>query len=348
MISLKRRITLGALTVSILIAPSYLVANSIGKVRSLSKQCEGGKQNACLELDKIALEDKDAGVRRLATDAVTDQTLLAKIALDDGDASVRAAAVAKVVSQSLLAKIAVEDKDASVRKAAGERLSAQTSLSSIAVAGQPAVVHASAVEKQDELAPPNKEAAKQAAKALNHVQDEAYNAIGHGRIEQLKAILEANPGIASLPLKSSKLAAAVGVAVVPLAVIGTEGVKRAQQDSPAVVGVIGDVVDSTRGVTLLHWAAWFNKKDAAELLLEYHAKINARDGSGYTPLHQGILGRSWDVVRFLIDQGADVNAVANNGDTPLKVLDWEAFSTGGRNHHPYVDIQALLIQHGAR
>ena len=74
------------------------------------------------KLAKIALEDKDAEVRRAAVAKLTDQALLAKIAVEAKDADVRSAAVAKLTDQALLAKIAAEDKDLNVCRAAMEKL----------------------------------------------------------------------------------------------------------------------------------------------------------------------------------------------------------------------------------
>ena len=105
-----------------------------------------------------------------------------------------------------------------------------------------------------------KEAAKNVAKARSHAQNDAYNAIGHGKIDKLKAILQANPDIAYLPLKTDALATVVGATAGNIALVGSEGLKQAEQDAPRVDAV---AVEAGRGVTLLHWAAWFNRTDAA-------------------------------------------------------------------------------------
>jgi len=93
-------------------------SNISKKVDDLARQCDSGKQKGCSELVRIAVEDKDAGARRVAVEKLTDQSLLAKIAVEDKDSDVRCTAVEKLTDQSVLAKIAVEDKDSGVRRAA--------------------------------------------------------------------------------------------------------------------------------------------------------------------------------------------------------------------------------------
>ena len=169
--------------------------------------------------------------------------------------------------------------------------------------------------------------AKEASKARKEVLKEAEKAIKTGNIDQLKAILEANPGLVSAPTPQSVTA---GVAATVL--FGPVLASEAQSN-----------------VTLLHDAAYRNRKDAAELLLSYHANVNARDGFGYTPLHEAIMSRSTDIVRLLLDNGADVNARAKNGDTPLKLLRWDKRNrTRGQPLQPFLDIEQLLLQHGAQ
>ena len=93
-------------------------SNISKKVDDLARQCDSGKQKGCSELVRIAVEDKDAGARRVAVEKLTDQSLLAKIAVEDKDSGVRRTAVEKLTDKLLLAKIAVGDEDTNVRSAA--------------------------------------------------------------------------------------------------------------------------------------------------------------------------------------------------------------------------------------
>jgi len=68
------------------------------------------------------------------------------------------------------------------------------------------------------------------------------------------------------------------------------------------------------GVTPLHRAVVENEKGVAELLIEKGADVNAKNNSGWTPLHRV---HTKDVAELLIAKGADVNAKNRVGWTPL-------------------------------
>jgi hypothetical protein len=175
--------------------------------------------------------------------------------------------------------------------------------------------------------------AKEASKARKEALKKAEKAINTGDIDQLRAILEANPGLVSASTPQS-VAAGVAAAV-----------------------IFGPVLayDAQANVTLLHDAAEGNRKttegkrkEMVELLLSYHANVNARNGFGYTPLHIAIMSQSTDIVQLLLDNGADINARAKNGDTPLKLVIWlKRTRTKAIPLQPYLDIEQLLLQHGA-
>jgi hypothetical protein len=119
-------------------------SNISKKVDDLARQCDSGKQKGCSELVRIAVEDKDAGARRVAVEKLTDQSLLAKIAVEDKDSDVRCTAVEKLTDQSVLAKIAVEDKDSGVRRTAVEKLTDRLLLAKIAVGDEDTNVRSAA------------------------------------------------------------------------------------------------------------------------------------------------------------------------------------------------------------
>lgn len=79
-------------------------------------------------------------------------------------------------------------------------------------------------------------------------------------------------------------------------------------------------IGSDVGWTPLHQAAGFEgiQPDAAALLLDRGADIEARGGSGMTPLHLAAQRRrNGPVVQLLIERGANVNARDDQGRTPL-------------------------------
>jgi serine/threonine-protein phosphatase 6 regulatory ankyrin repeat subunit B len=94
-----------------------------------------------------------------------------------------------------------------------------------------------------------------------------------------------------------------------------------QKDFADVLIANHAVVDASDnfGQTPLHLAADVGNADIVELLLANHANVNARGGRGETPLHMAAQVRSnhADVVRILLEHGADVNAKTNDGSTPL-------------------------------
>lgn len=96
------------------------------------------------------------------------------------------------------------------------------------------------------------------------------------------------------------------------------------------------------GGTPLHVAASQAQPEAAKILIQYYALIDARTKDGSTPLHFAALkGRKpghIEVAGILIQNGADVNARMNNGSTPLAL----ALSRGN------TEMVALLRKNGAK
>ena len=72
-----------------------------------------------------------------------------------------------------------------------------------------------------------------------------------------------------------------------------------------------------RGQTPLHYAAWFNARSVAAVLIAGGTEVNVQTNSGYTPIHYAALHNSHAVTELLIGQGADIRAKTENGWTPL-------------------------------
>lgn len=76
---------------------------------------------------------------------------------------------------------------------------------------------------------------------------------------------------------------------------------------------------SSDGFSALHLAAFFGKAEAARILLDAGATVDAcsRNGLHVQPLHSAAAGRHHEVCRALLAAGADVNATQQGDWTPL-------------------------------
>ena len=92
--------------------------------------------------------------------------------------------------------------------------------------------------------------------------------------------------------------------------------------------------------TALHYASWKGHAEAAGVLLDTGADVNARNKNGHwgpTALHAAAHGNQNAVAELLIARGADVNALDEAGNTPL-------FHT---TIHNATAARKVLIKHGA-
>lgn len=99
---------------------------------------------------------------------------------------------------------------------------------------------------------------------------------------------------------------------------------------------------SDDGFTPLHLAAFFGQVDAAALLVDRGADLEAPSRNprfpSVRPLHSAIAGGRDDVALLLLERGADPNAAANGGWTPLHF----AATTGD------VELCRALLERGAK
>lgn len=84
-----------------------------------------------LILGKVALQEVDYEIRRLALDAIHNEDVKVEVALKDQDSRIRKLAVAKINSQFSLFKVVCESSDLAVKCAAVDRITDPTLLGKI-------------------------------------------------------------------------------------------------------------------------------------------------------------------------------------------------------------------------
>lgn len=119
-------------------------------------------------------------------------------------------------------------------------------------------------------------------------------------------------------------------------------VTAAENDTNTMARLLTDGFDvnsaeKSRGCSALHWAACYNRRPAAEFLLEQGADVNARDNLGMTPLHYAALGGHVTMVEILLAKKADVNALDCQGLTPLHLA----------AQYGHAKIVEILLDYGA-
>ena len=72
-------------------------------------------------------------------------------------------------------------------------------------------------------------------------------------------------------------------------------------------------------VTPIFWAAATGNEALVTLLLDNGAKVDDRDRSGNTPLHNSVLKKQTEIVTLLLERGADLDARSGSGMTPLHI-----------------------------
>ena len=71
------------------------------------------------------------------------------------------------------------------------------------------------------------------------------------------------------------------------------------------------------GATLLWHAAFLNRQDVAEWLIERGAHINTQDENGFSALHAATQEKHIEMVSLLLSCGADVNILDKFGNPPI-------------------------------
>ena len=183
--------------------------------------------------------------------------------------------------------------------------------------------------------------------------DELFAAIREGDAERVRALVEADPALASArdsdglsavltalyhrkpEVLDVLLAADPELDVLEAASTGRLDVLRLhiETDQDALAA------RSPEGFTPLHLAAFFGGADAVRMLLAagMPADADQENPNRVRPLHSAVAAGDFDAAEALLEAGADPNAVQQGGYTPLLAA----------AHSDDPKMAALLLRHGA-
>ncbi len=182
---------------------------------------------------------------------------------------------------------------------------------------------------------------------------EFFEAIGKGDTATLKALLDAEPALATARNEQglSAILAAVynqrheirdlllarGIPLELHEAAGTgqlDRVKQLVEKDPSLAKSY-----SPDGFPILGLAAVFGQRSVAEYLLEKGADVNAvaKNAAGYTALTGAVASGHQDLAAWLVSKGANVNHRYASGFSPLM--------TAAANGH--LEIAQMLLDHGA-
>ncbi len=114
---------------------------------------------------------------------------------------------------------------------------------------------------------------------------------------------------------------------------------RTNADNETIDGV--DCIDNRlAGESPLHYAAMRGDTACMNLYLSHDATVDITNVKGYTPLHLACLTRSYDAAKLLLDKGAKVNAKNALQETPYMICE------GSSSKRDSKKLLELLKAHG--
>jgi uncharacterized protein len=136
----------------------------------------------------------------------------------------------------------------------------------------------------------------------------AFEASATGRTEQVKALLEKDPGLAN---------AYAADGFTPLGLAAFFGHKPVAEALLASGAKVNQASRNKEKVMPLHSALAAQQADIVRLLIDHGADVKACQTAGITPLHQAAAGGLLDMARLLLSHGADIKARMEDGKMPL-------------------------------
>lgn len=137
------------------------------------------------------------------------------------------------------------------------------------------------------------------------VELDFFGALVLGRVKEVRAYLQADPGLANAKNPYAHFYPALFFAAI------SDQLEVAE----LLVEFGADVNIEERGFTALHGAASFGRTRMVEWLLANGANVNALMPYGGTPLHLAAYGGHLPVADLLLQQGADPRIRTKDGDT---------------------------------
>ncbi|MCP5369924.1 MAG: ankyrin repeat domain-containing protein [Rickettsiaceae bacterium] len=143
-------------------------------------------------------------------------------------------------------------------------------------------------------------------KGIETPQEQIFNAITYGQIEEVKRLVANQPQLVNGQYKKTPNL--------------YQAIQCKHKDIVELLiekGAAIDTKDDDGNNTVLHSAIQCQSKDIVELLIDKKANIESRDDEGKTPLHHGVYHNNIDAMKLLLDEGAEINIQDNEGRTPL-------------------------------
>src|SRR6266849_6303104 len=150
-----------------------------------------------------------------------------------------------------------------------------------------------------------------------------------GRLEQLKAMLKRDPGLAKS--YSSEGFTALGLG----AYLGQKEIVQSLIDNG---GDVNATAKNQSGFTALTGAVTNGHTEVAKILVSRGANVNHRYEGGFSPLMIAAHNGNLELTRLLLENGADVQAQTSDGRTALNFA----------QENGHADVAALLRERGAK